>query len=75
MRVEVKLHAFLNLALDGGDCSVSCSDRFLPEKRSLGKNLDRRVVCHVVGLDVVAKKISLPLSGIEPGRPTRSQSL
>jgi hypothetical protein len=31
-RVEVQLHAFLNLALDGSEWSASCSYRFTPER-------------------------------------------
>jgi hypothetical protein len=29
-RVEVQLHAFLTLALGGGECLASCSGRFTP---------------------------------------------
>jgi len=30
--MEVQLHAFLNLALDGGEWSASCPDCFTPRK-------------------------------------------
>jgi len=35
---EVKLHAFLTLALDGGKCSVSCSGNFIPMESTSGIN-------------------------------------
>jgi len=32
--VKVQLHAFLTLALDGGEWSTSCSSRFTPGEKS-----------------------------------------
>jgi hypothetical protein len=36
--VEVKLHAFLTSALDGGEWSASLPDRFTPRERTPGTN-------------------------------------
>jgi hypothetical protein len=64
--VEVKLHALLTSALDGGEWSVSRPGLFTTEERTIGCQLDRKLGGLQRGLDAVAKrKISLPLPGIE----------
>jgi hypothetical protein len=35
-RVEAHLHVFLTSALNGGELSISCPDRFTPRERAAG---------------------------------------
>jgi len=60
---EIYLHAFLTLALDGGEWSASCPRCFTPSNHWVGE-----WVGPSASLDVmVRRKIpSLPLPGIEP---------
>jgi hypothetical protein len=65
--VEVQLHAFLTLALDGGEWSASHSSRFTPRERAPGTHWIGGWVSLRVGLDAVVKKTnSQPLPGLEP---------
>jgi hypothetical protein len=68
-RMEVQLHAFLTLALDGGMWLVSHPGCFTPGERAAGIDWTGSQMGSTAGLEVVAK--NLPLPGIEP----RSSSL
>jgi hypothetical protein len=77
--VEVHLHAFLTLTLDGGERPASRPGRFTPRERAPWYPLDRRLggPQSQSGHDVEEKN-SQPLPGFEPRSsdcPARSQSL
>jgi hypothetical protein len=55
-KMEVKLHAFLTLALYGDEWSVSGSDPSAPVERTLGSHWVVRRVGHTAGLGVMAKR-------------------
>jgi hypothetical protein len=54
--VEVKLHAFLTLALDGGKLSVSCTNQFTPKKTFPGTDWKDGEVGWT-GMEMVAERI------------------
>jgi len=53
--VEVELHAFLTLVLDGGKWSASCPGHFTPEERAPGTHWIGGWVGPTANLDTVAK--------------------
>jgi hypothetical protein len=62
--VEVKLHSFLTLALDGGEWLASLSSRFTPEERALCIQLIGGWVDPRAGLGVFGEDEIFSLSGI-----------
>jgi hypothetical protein len=70
--VRVYLHAFLTLALDGGEWSASRHGRFTPGERAHGTHWIGGWVGPTAGLDAVAKRKILSLS---PSLPARTQAL
>jgi len=66
--VELQLHEFLILALDGGELSASCPSYFNLWKGGPGTHWIGRWVGLRAGLDAVGKKgiQSWPMLGIEP---------
>jgi len=54
--VEVQLHAFLILTLDGGKWSISRPGRFNPEKGVPGTHSTRGYKGSKVGLNIQAKR-------------------
>jgi len=54
--VELKLHAFLNLALDGGEWLASSPGLFTLRKRAPGTHCVGGWVGHRAGLDMVVKR-------------------
>jgi hypothetical protein len=69
--VEVKVHAFMTLALDGGEWSASRPGRFTPRKRCpgihwIGSWVGPRAVLYAV----VKRKIPSPRRKSNPKTPT-----
>jgi hypothetical protein len=76
--VDVHIHIFLTLALDGGEWSASRPSRFTPGERAPGSYRIGGCVSQRAGLDDVEKRKLLTLPGLELqplDRPARSQSL
>jgi len=46
----------LTLALDGGECSVSCTGHFTSQGKSHQYPLDRRLGGSTAGMDVMARR-------------------
>jgi hypothetical protein len=68
--VEVCLHTFLTLALDGGECSASHPGRFTPTERSPGTHRKGGWVGPRAVLDAVVKrKIPSPRRESNPRTP------
>jgi hypothetical protein len=68
MGVEVLIHLFLILALDGGECSASPSGCFTPAERPLSLLSIKQVAGwspNPSGPDQVGKKNLFPLQGLE----------
>jgi len=68
--VEVQVYAFLTSALDCCEWSASHPSRFTPREMFSSTQWKGSWVGPGAGVDVVAKKISPDLPGIESGRPT-----
>jgi hypothetical protein len=65
--VEVYLHAFFILTLDGGECSASQRGRFTPRERASGTHWIEDWVGLKAGLDaVVRKKVPSPYQDSNP---------
>jgi hypothetical protein len=76
--VDVYIHIFLTLVLDGREWSASCPSHFTPGKRAPGTHWIGGLVDPTAGLDDVENRKFLALPGLELrplGRPARSQSL
>jgi len=58
--VEVQLHTFLTLALDEGECSVSCPSHFNLRERALGTHWIGGWVGPRASLDMAKRKIPCP---------------
>jgi hypothetical protein len=59
--VEVKLHPFLTSPLDGGECSILCTNCFIPEERDPITNWIVGWVVPRAELDVMVKRDTPPL--------------
>jgi hypothetical protein len=59
--VEVQLHAFLTLALDGGEWSASRPSSFTSSEKAAGINWTGGWVDPRTGLDAVAKRNQTPV--------------
>jgi hypothetical protein len=65
--MEVQIHRFLTLALDGSEWSALCLSHFTPRERAHGTHCIGGWVSLRISLDAVAKNIPfLPLPEIEP---------
>jgi hypothetical protein len=76
--VDVKIHIFLNSALDGSEWSASRPGRFTPRERVPGTHWIGDLVSPRAGLADVEKREFFTLPGLEVQpfrRPWRSQSL
>jgi hypothetical protein len=76
--VDVQIHVFMNLELDGGEWSASRSVRFTPGETFQGTHLIGGGVGPRTSMDDMEKRIFLPLLALELrllGRPASSQSL
>lgn len=63
--VEVKLHAFITLALDGDEWSAKCSVCFTLGEKTVWYTLDSRLCGPRSIMDDIAKRKTLSLLGIE----------
>jgi hypothetical protein len=71
--VEIQLHAFLTLALDGSVWSVSCPGYFTPRERASSTHWIGGWVGTRTGLDMVVKKKNpCPCQESNPGHPAHS---
>jgi len=70
--VEVQLHTFFTLALDGGEQSASCLDHFIPGKKRPWYTPDRKLGPRG-GLDTVTKRENpFPCQKLKPSLPALS---